>query len=240
MTNDDDRLLRLAARLGHSFADRDILARALRHGSAATAQEEGSYQRLEFLGDAVLGHAVAELLFAAMPEADQGRLTRARVALTRSQALAAKGAALGLAEVVEVGPSEASDSGRQRRALLEDVYEAVIGALAVDGGWPVARAFVAREMAADVAALADPRRAAASLVDAKTALQELAQADNRPLPEYVEVGASGPEHGRSWVFEVWWDGTPLGRGEAATKRDAQKEAARRALVRLGRWPEEGE
>jgi ribonuclease-3 len=238
VTNDDDRLLRLAERLGHCFADREVLARALRHGSAATAQAEGSYQRLEFLGDAVLGHAVAELLFAALPEADQGRLTRARAALTRSQALAAKGAALGLAEVVEVGPSEESDSGRQRRALLEDVYEAVVGALAVDGGWPVARAFVAREMAADIAAFADPARSAATLVDAKTALQEVAQAEGRPLPAYVEVGASGPDHGRCWAFEVWWDGTPLGRGEGATKRAAQKEAARRALVRLGRWPDD--
>jgi ribonuclease III, bacterial len=223
----------LQQRLGYVFAEPDLLARALRHGSAAAATGEGSYQRLEFLGDAVLGHAVADLLFRTYPGRDEGDLTRMKAQLIRSESLAAKAEALGLGEAVELGRGEELTGGRRRRALLEDVFEAVVGALALDGGWEVARELVERIFAPDLEAL-DER--ALALADPKTTLQEAAQARRLPLPEYREVGAQGPDHSPRWVFDVVWDGEPLARGEGRTKREAQQEAARRALYRLGLVP----
>lgn len=215
--------------LGHHFADPSLLAEALRHGSAQRPGEP-SYQRLEFLGDAVLGHALALMVYEARPFADEGRLTRMKAQLARSATLAAKAAELGLDGLAEVGPSEETSGGRRRAALLEDLFEAVVGALALDAGWEVAEAFVRRCFAADVAAL-DER--ALTLADAKSALQEAAQARGLPLPEYRPLASAGPDHRRLWVFEVAWDGEVVARGEGRSKRAAQQQAARRALEHLG-------
>jgi len=216
--------------LGYQFNDREILLRALRHGSAETAAGEGSYQRLEFYGDAVLDHALALLLFRRFPEADQGDLTRMRSHLARSETLSQKAALIGLEGFVEVGPSEQVGRGRERYTLLEDVFEAVIGAVAIDGGWEPARDFVERHFSNDISAM-DERTL--TLANPKTALQEEAQARGLPVPVYREVGASGPDHHRMWAFEVLWDGEEIARGEGRTKREAQQQAARRAVIRLG-------
>lgn len=215
--------------LGHRFTDRLLLEEALRHGSAS---DDGrpSYQRLEFLGDAVLGHAMALLLYEAHPEADEGLLTRMKSLLTRSSSLAAKAAELGLETLVTVGPSEEMSGGRRRSALLEDLFEAVVGALALDAGWERTLEFVRRCFRDDLAELDE---SVLRLADAKSALQEAAQGRGLPLPEYRQVGAGGPSHRTVWAFEVLWDGEVAARGEGRTKRDAQQQAARRALARLG-------
>ncbi len=215
--------------LGYCFADRGLLEEALRHGSA---RDDGrpSYQRLEFLGDAVLGYAVALLLFEAHPAADEGRLTRMKSLLTRSSTLAAKAAELGLEAMATVGRSEELAGGRRRAALLEDLFEAVVGAMALDGGWEAALGFVQRCFADDLDELDET---VLKLADAKSALQEAAQARGLPLPDYLQVGAGGPSHRTVWAFEVAWDGEVVARGEGPTKRDAQQQAARRALKRLG-------
>jgi ribonuclease-3 len=228
-----DALTDLEESLGYRFNDRELLSRALRHGSAVTAQEDGSYQRLEFLGDAVLGHAVAQLLFELFPRDDQGALTRKRVHLVRSERLAEQAALLGLDGWVEVGPSEEMSRGRERSALLEDLFEAVIGAIALDGGWEPAFEFIRNQLADDLEALDDRTLA---LADPKSSLQEEAQARGLPLPVYREVGSSGPDHKRLWVYIVIWDGEEVARGEGVSKREAQHQAARRALVRLGLVP----
>jgi ribonuclease-3 len=230
-----DPLEELEEILGHRFSDRDLLQQALRHGSATTSPEEGSYQRLEFLGDAVLGHALAELVFDRFPELDQGGLTKTRAHLARSVTLAQKAALIGLDRFVELGPSEEATHGRERSALLEDVLEAVIGALALDGGWQVALGFVSEQFGDDLEEL-DERTLV--LANPKTALQEAAQARGLPVPVYQEVGVTGPDHRRMWVFDVIWNGDTIARGEGRTKRDAHKRAARRALVRLGLVPDE--
>jgi ribonuclease-3 len=233
--NSDEALQQLENLLGHKFDDRDLLRQALRHGSAITAQERGSYQRLEFLGDAVLGHAVAQMLFDEFPDDDQGALTRKRVHLVRSERLAERAALLGLDGWVVLGTSEEMTRGRERSALLEDLFEAVIAAIALDGGWNAALDFTYEQFADELANL-DGRTLA--LADPKSSLQEAAQARGIRLPEYRKVGVSGPDHRRLWVYEVIWDGEEVARGEGVSKREAQHQAARRALVRLGLVPEE--
>lgn len=231
-----DRYQALESALGYRFTTRHLLEQALRHGSADAARAGGSYQRLEFLGDAVLGHASAMLLFERFPDADEGVLTRMRAHLIRSATLAEKAAWLGLDGWVQVGRSEEQSRGRERAALLEDVFEALVGAIALDGGFEAARAFVERQLHDDLAAL-DERTL--MLADAKSALQQAAQADGLPLPEYVEHRAQGPDHKPMWVYSVLWDGEEIARGEGRSKRDAQQQAARRALTRLGMLPEPG-
>jgi ribonuclease-3 len=234
--NSDEALQQLEDLLDHQFEDRELLRQALRHGSAMTAHEQGSYQRLEFLGDAVLGHAVAQILFDEFPEDDQGLLTRKRVHLVRSERLAERAALLGLDGWVVLGPSEELTRGRERSALLEDLFEAVIAAIVLDGGWDAALDFIHEQFADDLANL-DERTLA--LADPKSSLQEAAQASGLPLPQYRKVGVSGPDHRRLWVYEVVWDGEEVvARGEGVSKREAQHQAARRALVRLGLVPEE--
>ena len=220
-----DPLDDLEALLGHRFRDRELLRQAVRHSSAAAAAEEGSYQRLEFLGDAVLGHAMADLLYRGFPELDEGELTMLRAHLAQSGSLATKAAAIGLDRFVELGPSEEAARGWRRQALLEDVYEAVLGALALDGGWEVALEFVSDQFGDDLDGL-DERTLA--LANPKTTLQEAAQSRGLPLPVYRQDGVEGPDHARQWVFTVIWDGEEIARGEGRSKREAQQRAARRA------------
>jgi ribonuclease-3 len=230
---DSDRIAELEVILGHDFHDRELLRQAVRHGSASAATDGGSYQRLEFLGDAVLGHALALMLYERFPDLDQGDLTRMRAHLARSSTLSEMAALLGLEKFVELGPSEQMSHGRERHSLLEDVFEAVIGAIALDGGWQAAFDFVHQQFAED---LEDLDERTLTLANPKTALQEAAQARGLPVPDYQEVGATGPDHRRTWAFEVVWDGEVIARGEGRSKRDAQQRAARRALIRLGLVP----
>ena len=119
--------------------------------------------------------------------------------------------------------------------MLEDLFEAVVGAIALDGGWDEAYAFVADQFAEDLGGL-DERTLA--LADPKSSLQEVAQARGLPLPAYKRVASTGPDHRRIWVYDVVWDGDEVARGEGVSKREAQQQAARRALIRLGLVPEE--
>lgn len=234
---DEDRnpLAELEEALGYEFNNLEILKRALRHGSAMASDFAGSYQRLEFYGDAVLGHAVALMLFERFPRDDQGDLTRKRTHLVRSERLAERAALLGLDGWIEVGTSLARTGGREATNLLEDVFEAVIGAIAIDGGWAEAQAFIQRQLGEEADEL-DERTL--TLANPKSSLQEAAQAKGIPLPEYRLMRKGGMDHLRKWVYAVIWDGDEVARGEGRSKRGAQQRAARRALVRLGLVPEE--
>lgn len=228
-------LAELEAYLGYQFQNPEILQRALRHGSSVASDFAGSYQRLEFLGDAVLGHVVALMLFQRFPKDDQGDLTRKRTHLVRSERLAERAALLGLDGWVEVGQSLERGGGRESSNLLEDVFEAVIGAIAIDGGWDEVQGFIMRQLGDEVDGL-DERTLA--LANPKSALQEAAQAAGLPLPEYKLIRLGGTDHMRKWVYTVTWDGDEVARGEDRSKRGAQQRAARRALVRLGLVPED--
>ena len=220
-------LRRVQERLGYAFTDGDLLQEALRHRSAAHEQGAPSFERLEFLGDAALSHAVAALLFARWPQASEGELTRARAALVREASLMALAQNLGLAEAIEVGGG--LDEGSPSAAVLADAMEAVLGALLLDGGWRAFKAAINRLFAPGLAAL-DPVQLA--LAEPKSTLQELAQRRGLPLPVYRLVEIRGPAHRQLFRFTVELDGRVLAYGEGPSKKAAQQDAARLALERL--------
>ncbi|MFI5142422.1 MAG: ribonuclease III [Thermoanaerobaculales bacterium] len=215
---------RLEIALGHRFKRPELLAEALRHRSAARQQEGRSFERLEFLGDAALSHAVAALLFARWPEASEGDLTRARAALVRERSLAALAEQLDLAAALEVGGG--LDPHGTGPALLADALEAVLGALLLDGGWRAFRSVVRRLLSPLLATL---NRTRLAQEEPKSTLQELAQKRGLPLPLYREVEVRGPAHAQTFVYEVEFGGEVLAQGEGSSKREAQQRAARLAL-----------
>ncbi len=210
--------------LGYRFRCPELLVQALRHSSAAHEQGVSSNERLEFLGDAALSHAIAAMLFAAWPGASEGELTRGRAALVRERTLAEVAQQLHLQEALEV-----STGFSMSDAVLADGCEAVLGALLLDGGWRRFAATVRRLFLPLLKAL-DPR--GLPLEEPKSMLQELAQSEGLALPVYREVGREGPEHRRLYTFEVEFGGRVMGRGSGTSKRSAQHEAARAALAAL--------
>ncbi len=220
-------LVRLQRALGYRFADAGLLQQALRHRSAAHEQGAPSFERLEFLGDAALSHAVGALLFARWPEASEGELTRARSALVREASLAALALRLELPAALEVGGG--LGAAAPGAAVLADATEAVLGALLLDGGWRAFKTAVGRLFAAPLAEL---HPAQLALEEPKSTLQEFAQKRGMPLPVYREVEVRGPAHRQLFVYEVEVGGRSLARGEGPSKKAAQQEAARRALAAI--------
>ena len=220
----------LAERLGHGFARPELLARALTHPSAAHRQGgiDDSYERLEFLGDRVLGLIVADLLMARFPREPEGALAVRHAELVRRETLAEVAGEIGLDDYLRLAKGEEAAGERRNPALLADACEAVIGALYLDGGLAVAWAFVERLWGARLEAEARPPQ------DAKTALQEWAQARALGLPKYREVGREGPAHEPYFTLEVEVAGAGAqpARGEGRSKRLAEQAAAARLLARV--------
>lgn len=218
----------LAEKLGHAFKDKGLLIRALTHASASTI---ASNERLEFLGDRVLGLVVAHRLYGMFPDDPEGALAPKLNSLVRREACAAAAEAAGLAEHVILAGSEAASGGRRKSAILAGVCEAVIAALYLDGGYDVARAFIDRYWDAGFAGLGQDLR------DAKTALQEWAQARrSRAAPVYRLVGREGPDHAPRFLVEVTIAGAGDAVGEGHSKREAEQAAARALLDRVERPP----
>jgi ribonuclease-3 len=215
----------LEARLCHTFRDTNLLTHALTHSSA---DARSSNERLEFLGDRVLGLIVAEKLHHLYPEDTEGMLALKLNALVRKEACAAAAAAAGLPEHLILANSEASSGGRSKGVILAGACEAVIAALYLDGGMDPARAFVERYWSGAFATLnADMR-------DAKTTLQEWAQARTaRTAPVYRLVRREGPDHAPRFVVEVSAGDELPQLGEGGSKREAEQAAARAMLKRLG-------
>lgn len=222
----------IEARIGHVFADREFLARALTHPSALSGPDkrEKSYQRLEFLGDRVLGLAVAGMLFRSHPAEDEGALSRRLSDLVRAETCAEVAAELNLGAGVRVGPTESQTAVGRRAGVLADLCEAVIGAVYLDSGWPAAEAFVARNWQDRLKADASPQR------DAKSALQEWAQGRGLATPVYRVVDRSGPDHAPLFTMAVIIPGIADGTGQGSAKRPAEIAAATAVLVREGVWP----
>lgn len=222
----------LEERLGHVFAEPGRLEAALTHRSysAETGQPElAESQRLEFLGDAVLGAVSAEWLVAHRPEWREGTLTKVRSRLTNEEALERVARRLGLGEFLRLGRGEAQSGGREKRSVLADALEAVLGALWLDGGAdPVRRVFAegfATEIAAAVAAGGDD--------NPKGDLQERMQQERKESPRYELVEERGPAHARHFRVAVYCGAERLAEGEGASKREAEMEAARQALAGMG-------
>jgi ribonuclease III len=216
-------------RLGYRFRDSALLEQALTHISAlsGTRNRAASYQRLEFLGDHVLGLVVSDMLFRAFPKADEGEMSRRLADLVRREACADVGRALALGETIRLGASEANAGGRSRTAILADVCEALIGAIFVDGGYPAAAAVIERLWGARMRAPARPLR------DSKTALQEWAQARGLPTPTYREIERKGPDHNPEFRVLVELPNLTPAEGMGRSKRAAEQAAAAEMLNHAG-------
>jgi ribonuclease-3 len=217
----------IEARLGYRFRDSGLLGAALVHRSWANDQGSVEHnERLEFLGDAVLGLVAADWLYRRYPERPEGDLARLKAWLVAEGSLARHAAVLGLGERLRLAVGEERSGGRAKSSLLADALEAVFAAIWLDGGLDAVRPVIERFLAATEAA------GEADAGDAKTRLQELAQAAGWPLPAYAVVEESGPDHDKTFVCEVVLRGEPSGRGTGRSKKEAQQRAAAAALDRL--------
>ncbi len=215
----DVRLAELEERIGYTFKDRALLSEALTHGSAlGGAKKQRSYDRLEFLGDRVLGLVVSERLLEQHQGEEEGELATRLNALVNKHACATAARSADLGAAVVLSASEEASGGRGKEAILGDVCESVIAALYLDGGMEAARAFIVRFWGDAFETVKNVSR------DAKTALQEWAAARKRGL-SYAVIDQSGPEHSPHFVVEARVEGYAPARGEAGAKRDAQRSAA---------------
>jgi ribonuclease III len=219
-------------RLGHRFQDAQMLERALTHRSRANEDATGATidnESLEFLGDAVLGFVMADLLFRDFPQLDEGQKSKIKASLVSTATLGDLARELGLGQFLALGRGEEKTGGRNKQALLADGYEAVIAALYLDGGIDVVRAFIVREFSER---LEDVRSPEFWGRDYKSALQEVVQARELSLPEYVVAAESGPDHRKIFHVEVRIAGEAMGSARGASKKAAEQDAARQALDRL--------
>jgi ribonuclease III len=230
---DDIRdLSALEAKLDYRFKEPAVLDRALTHRSRANEDASGSTidnESLEFLGDAVLGFVMADLLFRDYPHFDEGQKSKIKATLVSTATLAMLARRLDLGEFLALGRGEEKTGGRKKQALLADSYEAVIAAIYLDGGIDEARRFVSREFAEE---LEDVRSPEFWGRDYKSALQELAQSREFGLPEYIVAAESGPDHRKIFHVEVRVHGDVLGTARGASKKAAEQEAARKAMDKL--------
>ncbi len=216
----------LEERIGYRFADKTLLERALTHVSAVSGQRNGSYQRLEFLGDHVLGLVVSDMLYRAFPHADEGELSRRLADLVRSETCAEVAREIEVGPSLILGPSERG-SGRQRTAILSDACEALIGAVYLDSGYEQAAGFVERFWHER---MITPRR---PLRDSKTLLQEWAQGKGWPAPVYRELERTGPHHSPKFRVSVEVAAREPAEGLGPSKRAAEQAAAAAMLAREG-------
>lgn len=221
------QLRALMDRLGFIVQNVELLDRALTHASI-TAEQEGpdyDYESLEFLGDAVLGLAVAHYLFEHKPDCTPGEYSRMRASLVNRRCLARIGRELDIAPTIRLGKGEESAGGRQRTALLADCLEAMIGAVYLDQGWEAAHGFVVHTFQKEF------EHATKTEVgwDFKSRLQHLCQAERIPLPRFEVVRSEGPDHKKEFEVEVYLRGEPAGRGTGLSKKEAEQNAARVAI-----------
>ena len=217
------------ARIGHSFTDATLLATALTHVSALKPSRKrgDSYQRLEFLGDHVLGLIVSDMLYRAFPSADEGELSKRLADLVRKESCADVAKSLGLVDDIKLGAVGAGAGARLRKSVLGDICEAVIGAVFLDGGYQAAAEFVERNWTERMHKLRRPLR------DPKTTLQEWAQGKGLPTPVYREVERTGPHHDPQFRIAVELPGLEAAEGTGGSKRAAEKAAASAMIVREG-------
>jgi ribonuclease-3 len=223
-----ERLAVLQDRIGHTFRRQDLLQRALTHASAADGGQRRHNERLEFLGDRVLGLVIAESLMRRFPDETEGDLARRHTSLVRREALAAVARDIALGEALVLSKGEAESGGRDNPALLADACEAVIAALYLDGGLEAAKRFIDNRWERLIAAAPEPPR------DAKTALQEWAQGRGLPLPRYSTVATEGPPHEPLFTVEVVLQGRPAVRAPGRSKRMAEQAAAGLMLDQIER------
>ncbi len=220
----------LEEKLGYTFQDPALLENALTHSSRANESRGklASNERLEFLGDSILGMAVADHLYRNHPDLPEGELTRTRAALVCEESLVEVAQELGLGGYLRLGKGESSGGGRERPSIQADAVEAVLAAIYLDGGIGSARRFVQRFiLSREVASLTKP-------LDHKTALQELVQRESGQVLQYRLVGEEGPDHDKRFFVEVLLNGAAIGSGSGRSKKEAEQMAAAAAIETLDR------
>ena len=223
----------LEERIGYRFTDPALLDSALSHISALKGARSrvGSYQRLEFLGDHVLGLVISDMLFRAFPRGDEGELSRRLADLVRKETCAEIARAIDLGAAIRLGASEANAGARTRPAILADVCEALIGAVYLDGGFAAAEALIGRLWQVRMKTKAEPAR------DPKTVLQEWAQGRGLPTPAYREIARSGPDHDPQFRVAVQLPHLAPAEGSGRSKRAAEQAAAAAMMKREGVKPQ---
>ena len=218
----------LEKKLGYTFRDRSLLSEALNHSSYANehrSAEVSSNERLEFLGDSVLGFVTAEFLFKTYGKLPEGDLTRIRAALVCEQSLYEVAKFLGLGQYLKLGKGEEAGGGRQRQSILADATEAVFAAVYLDGGMERVRELICRVLLSRAPA-AEERR------DYKTTLQELVQRESGQVLGYQLIGSEGPDHAKIFSVEVDLNGQPIGQGKGRSKKEAEQMAAKAGMEKL--------
>lgn len=212
----------------HTFVNRELITAAITHPSAVEhLPVSASYERLEFLGDSILGAIVATDLFERFRDMDEGKLTRLKISLVSGKTLSKVSEELGIGECIVFGESEKGTGARGLHAALENVYESVVGALYLDGGYDVTHEFVSRTLGPHmVPELADRP------VSPKSRLQEITQREMRCAPEYRLEGEQGPAHSPTFTSVVLVEGRRVGRGMGSSKKEAESVAAADAIARL--------
>lgn len=212
----------------HTFANRELITAAITHPSAVEhLPVSASYERLEFLGDSILGAIVATDLFERFRDMDEGKLTRLKISLVSGKTLSQVSEELGIGECIVFGESEKGTGARGLHAALENVYESVVGALYLDGGYDVTHEFVSRTLGPHMAPELAERP-----VSPKSRLQEITQREMRCAPEYRLEGEQGPAHSPTFTSVVLVEGRRVGRGIGSSKKEAESVAAADAIVRL--------
>ena len=218
--------------IGYRFRDRGLLEHAMTHTSRANEDVSGGVrdnESMEFLGDAVLGFVIADVLFREFPAFNEGQKSKTKASLVSTATLARQAAQLNLGEHMLLGRGEEKTGGRRKQALLADSYEALIAAVYLDGGVEPARAFILREF--DLL-IAEVKRTGVSDRDYKSALQELVQSREMPLPEYRLTGSVGPDHRKLFQVAVIVGGEHIAAASGPSKKEAEQEAAKAALEKL--------
>ncbi|MCD7921528.1 MAG: ribonuclease III [Clostridiales bacterium] len=224
-----EQLREFQEKIGYQFQQEGLLRQALTHSSYANERHMKrvyNNERLEFLGDAVLEVVTSEHLYQTYPDWPEGELTKVRASIVCEQTLAFCTQALCLGDYIFLGKGEDQTGGRTRKSILSDTFEAVIGAIYLDGGFAGAKSFIHRFVLNDLEHMQ-------LFYDSKTILQEIVQGENRGELCYRLVEENGPDHNKSYVIEACIDGRPLGRGEGHTKKAAEQEAAYRTIIQLG-------
>lgn len=237
--------------LGHHFQRRELIEQALTHSSQAREAEAagtsprlpggGDNEQLEFLGDAVLGLVASETLFHRFPGFQEGQLSKLRAHLVGQRHLLRVAEQLHIGDYMRLGRGEEKSGGRTKASLLVDALEAILAALYLDGGWPVARDFIVRVIVEPELAHMNLEASAIPVMDFKSALQEALQASGRPQPVYILVKEEGPEHRKTFTVEARLAQPDMvqfvGRAQGATKKRAEQEAARQVLEHLSKLPD---
>lgn len=214
----------LEKKLGYTFTDKSLLNTALSHSSYANENRGESNERLEFLGDSVLGQAVAHHLYITFPKMPEGQMTRLRAELVCEQALFAVAKRLDLGKYIKLGKGEENTGGRQRESILADAVEALIAAMFLDGGFDTAKRFIDAYVLSELKS-----KDAFASTDYKTALQELIQRRQGQTLSYETVSESGPDHNKTFTVCVSLNGKAIGSGSGRTKKEAEQLAAKSAL-----------